>query len=92
MARFILCAIILFLAAFSASLAINAAEEKTDFDKDLEIINDEPIQNDEKLSYAILKEELENGKNLQYGQTLTHVTFNIYLFCSYLCCFLTDSS
>ena len=61
MARF-LCRIGVFLLAVSSLLLVNAEEEILS-DKDLEIKNDEPVQEDQELLNDLLA-EVENGKGL----------------------------
>lgn len=61
MARF-LCRVGVFLLAVSSLLLVNAEEEILS-DKDLEIKNDEPVQEDQELLNDLLA-EVENGKGL----------------------------
>lgn len=66
MARF-LCRVGVFLLAVSALLLVNAEEEKILSDKDLEIKNDEPVQEDPKEDQELLNDlltEVQNGKGL----------------------------
>ena len=80
MARF-LCGIGVFLLAVSTSLLlVNAGEEKILSDKDLEIKNDEPVQEDQELLNDLLT-EVENGKGLtsQY-KYLVLISFSVSVF------------
>ena len=77
MARF-LCRIGVFLLAVSTSLLLVNAEEaeKILSDKDLEIKNDEPVQEDQELLNDLLK-EVQNGKLLNCS---TNILF-LFFFC-----------
>lgn len=75
MARF-LCRIGVFLLAVSASLLLVNAEEteKILSDKDLEIKNDEPVQEDQELLNDLLK-EVQNGKLLNCSKNILFLVF-----------------
>lgn len=74
MARF-LCRIGVFLLAVSTSLLVNAEEaEKILSDKDLEIKNDEPVQEDQELLNDLLK-EVQNGKLLTCSKNILFLVF-----------------
>lgn len=74
MARF-LCRIGVFLLVVSTSLLVNAEEaEKISSDKDLEIKNDEPVQEDQELLNDLLK-EVQNGKLLNCSKNILFLVF-----------------
>ena len=67
MARFLSGIGVFFLAVSTSLLFVNAEEEKILSDKDLEVKNDEPALEDQKLLNDLLA-EVQNGKtlNIQY--------------------------